>query len=59
MYDLYWVEVCFLYGWFLRIFYRKWMLNFVEMFFYIYCVDHLVFILQFVNVVYHIDIYGY
>ena len=54
---LYYVEVCCLYTHFLEsfFFYHKWMLNFVNCFFYIYWDDHMVFILQFVNVVYHFD----
>ena len=38
---------------FWRVFYHKWMLNFVKMF--IYWDKHMAFIFQFVNVVYHID----
>ena len=35
---------------------HKWMLNFIKNIFFIYWdYDHIVFILQFVNVVYHID----
>ena len=34
---------------------RKWVLNFVKSFFCIYWDDHMVFILQFVDVVYHTD----
>ena len=37
------------------VFYHKWMLNFVKGFFCIYWYNHMVFIFQFVNVVYHID----
>ena len=40
---------------FLKNFYRKSMLNFVKSFSCVYWDDHMVFILQFVNVVYHID----
>ena len=36
-------------------FYHKWMLNFVTCFFYIYGDNHMIFILCFVNMVYHID----
>ena len=36
-------------------FYHKWMLNFVKGFLCIYWDNHMVFIFQFVNVVYHID----
>ena len=35
-------------------FYHKWMLNFVKGFLYIYWDNHMFFIFQFVNVVYHI-----
>ena len=37
-------------------FYHKWMLNFVKSFIYIYWNNHMSFILQFVNVIYHIDL---
>ena len=40
---------------FWRVFYHKWMLNFVKGFFCIYWDNHVVFIFQFVNVVYCID----
>ena len=40
---------------FWRVFYHKWMLNFVKGFLCIYGGNHMVFIFQFVNVVYHID----
>ena len=39
---------------FWRVFYHKWMLNFVKGFLCIYWNNHMVFIFQFVNVVYHI-----
>ena len=38
-----------------ELFYHKWVLNFVKSFFCIYWDDHVVFILQFVNVVFHSD----
>ena len=39
---------------------HKYMLNFVQRFFCIYWDNHMIFILQFVNVVYHIDLFcGY
>ena len=38
---------------------QKWVLNFVKSFFCIYWDDHMVFILQFVNMVYHIDWFAY
>ena len=37
------------------VFYQKWMLNFVKGFLCIYWDNHMVFIFQFVNVVYYID----
>ena len=40
---------------FWRVFYHKWMLNFVKGFLCIYWDNHMVFICQFVNVVYYID----
>ena len=40
---------------FWRVFYHRWMLNFVKGFLRIYWDNHKVFIFQFVNVVYHID----
>ena len=59
MYNLYYVEVVSLCAYFLESFFfllnDKWMLNFVKSFFCIYWDDHMVFILQFVNMVYHID----
>ena len=50
---LYYVEVCSLYAGFLESFYHKWVLNFVKSSLCIYLDDHMVLILQFVNVVYH------
>ena len=55
IYGLYYVEAGSLYAHFLESFYHKWVLNFVKSFFCIYGDDHMVFILQFVNMVYHID----
>jgi len=49
------VEICSLYACFLEGFYHKWMLNFVKGFLCIYGDNHMVFIFQFVDVVYHID----
>ena len=40
---------------FLEGLYHKWMLNFVKNFFWIYRDDYMAFILQFFNVVHHID----
>ena len=51
----YYVEVYPLYACFLESFYCKWMLNFIKSFFCINWNDHIGFILQFVNMVYHID----
>ena len=42
---------------FWRVFYHKWMLNFVKGFFCIYWDNHMVFIFQFANVVYYIDLW--
>ena len=44
---------------FLKSFNHKWELNFVKSFFCIYWDDHMVFIFQFVNMVYHIDRFAY
>ena len=55
IYTFYYVELCSFYTCFLEGFYHKWMLNFVTGFLYIYWDNHMVFIYQFVNVVYHID----
>ena len=44
---------------FWRVFYHKRVLNFVESFFCNYWDDHMVFILQFVNMVYHIAWFAY
>ena len=59
IYGLYYVEVSSLYAHFLESFYHKCVLNFVENFFCIYWDDHTVFLLQFVNMVYHIDWFVY
>ena len=62
---LYYVEVCFLYTQFVENFYRKWILNFVKSFLCIYWdehiifFEHIIFIHQFVNVMYHIDWFAY
>ena len=55
IYGLYDVELGSLYAHFLKGFYQKWVLDFVKSFFSIYWEDHMVFILQFVNVVYNTD----
>ena len=51
----YYVEVPSLYTQFVGSFSLKWMLNLVKCFFSIYWDDYLVFILHFVDMVYHID----
>ena len=56
---LYHVEVGFLSIPFLECFCCKWVLNFVRSFFCIYWGYHHVFIVQFVNVVCHIDYFAY
>ena len=48
------VEVCSLYTSFVESFYDDWMLNFVKCFLCIHWDDHMIFILCFVNVRYHI-----
>ena len=55
MYGLYYVEVGSRYAHFLKGFYQKWVLDFVKGFFRVYWEAHMVFILQFVYVVYHTD----
>ena len=55
VYGLYDVEVGSLYAHFLESFSHKWVLNFVKNIFCIYVNDHLIFILQFIEVVYHTD----
>ena len=59
IYDLYYVEVGSLYAHFLESFYHKWVLNFVKSFFCTCWNDHIFFIFQFVNMVYHIDWFAY
>ena len=54
-YSFYYVEVCSFHTCFLEGFYHKWMLNFVKGFLCLYWDNYMVFIFQFVNVVYHID----
>ena len=48
-----------LYAYFLESFYCKWVLNFVESFLCIYWDYNMVFLLQLVNMVYHIDRFAY
>ena len=55
IYDIYYVEVCSLYAHFFENFYHKSTLNFIQDFFYIYWYSYMIFILQFANVVYHIE----
>ena len=55
IYGLYYVEVGSLRAHFLKGSYQKWVLDFVKVFLHFYWEDHMVFILQFVNVVYHTD----
>ena len=53
---LYYVEICFLHTHFDESFLNhEVMLNFFKCFFCIYWEDHVIFILRFINVVYHID----
>lgn len=55
----YYVDTCLLYTHFIESFYKKWILNFVKHFFCIDSNDHVVFILYFVNVIYHVDLFVY
>ena len=55
IYGLYYVEVGSFYAHFLKSFNHKWVLNFVKVFLCIYWDDHMVYIFEFVNTVYHID----
>ena len=57
IYSLNYAEVCSLYAHSLENFYYKWVLNFVNSFFFcIYWDDYMVFILQFADAVYHSDL---
>ena len=58
IYGLYYVEIDSLYAHFLESFYDKYVLNFIKSFFCIYWDDHMVFTLQFVNIVYHINLFA-
>ena len=49
------VEICAFYTHFIEFFKRKWVLNLVECFICMYLDDHIIFILYFVNVVYHVE----
>ena len=53
IYDICYVEVCSLHTHFVERFYCKWMVNFVKSFFCTYWDDYMIFILHFVNMVYH------
>ena len=55
VYSLYYVEVGSFYAHFWKSFNNEWVLNVVKGFFCIYLDYHMVFIFQFVNMVYHID----
>ena len=59
IYGLYCVVIGSLYAHFLDSFNHKLLLNFAKDFFCIYWDDHVVFILQFVNVMYHTDWFVY
>ena len=52
---LYYLEICSLLTQFNE-FYHEWMFNFRKCFSCIYCNDHIIFILPFVNIVCHIDL---
>ena len=53
------IEESSLYAYFLQGIYHKWVLKFVESFLCIYWDDHMVFLLQFVNMMYHVDWFAY
>ena len=53
IYSLYYVKACSSYIHFAERFFHKWLLNFVKNFFCMYWDDHMVYILQFANVVNH------
>ena len=55
IYGFYYLDVCYFYAYLLEGFYHKWMLNFVKGFLCIYWGNPMVFVFQFVDVVYHID----
>ena len=55
-----WVDLaCSFYDHFLKTFYNKWVLNFVESVFHIYWDYHIVLTSQYVNMVYHINWFVY
>ena len=47
------------YACFMESFCHEWVLNFFKVFLYLYWDNHMVFIFQFVNMVYHIDLFAY
>ena len=55
IYGFYYIKVCSLYPYMGESFYQERMLYFVKCFFCIYWEDHIVLVLSFINVVYHID----
>lgn len=55
IYELYYVELCSLLTNCVKNFYHKWTLTFVKSFFWICWDDHVIFVHQFVNMVYYID----
>ena len=57
IYGFYYVEVCSFYSCFLEGFYHKSILNFVKGFLCIYSDNHMAFIYQFFNMVYHTDLW--
>ena len=59
IYGLCYVEVGSFYAHFLKSFNHKWVLIFIKGFFCIYWDYHIVFIFQFVNMVHHMDWFGY
>ena len=58
-YGLYYIKICSFYVYFLKSFYHKWVLNIVKSFICFYWDDRMIFVLQFVNIVYHIDWFSY
>ena len=58
-YGLYYIKICSFYVYFLKSFYHKWVLNIVKSFICFYWDDRMIFVLQFVNIVYHIDWFEY
>ena len=54
IYDLYYIEVCSMYSHSAESFYHIWVLDLIKCFLCVYWYDHVVFILHFVCVVYHV-----